>query len=940
MLLAGLWLSFLVSPGRASGFQFPASSFQLPASARAFTSPTGQAAIWLTPGPAPELWLAAGGAPPRLVLTGESEHFSTPVWSPDGRQVAVLAVPTGTETAALGRWWVFDLDQGAASSQSAAPPAWIEPSFVFRLPSFTAQLPASSFQFPASSFQPPTSIRIAHHPANSCRDLPDWAVTIIPFEEYVARVLPAEVYTSWAAAALQAQAIAVRTFAWRKVLTARPDATYDITDWAVDQVMCDARYPSTDAATAATAGRYLAYDGEIILAQYSAENGHPTVDGGLPYLKPVLDPVSLGRPRYGHGHGLSQWGAQRWASQRGWNATQILAHYYTGVQVIDPLSGNPLLNLVSPWPGSWLTGSTAYLTAHASFPPTATVTMTFTAPDFRSFGDFGNLPGLWSAEWLLPATITRPVTITVTAEQLGRPGFEALAGSVVNDRNRLKPRIQNAPLTQTVFFTHALTLAGEDRLPPTLHQLTLPVSSPSLTVTLHFSATDAGASGLAGVAAGGDWQAPAADFTRHYGEGSLVGDPDALSGRALILPGGVASRWEATLPQPLATNQIYQAYARLRVTSYVPGASEAPGTWARVEIYDPASNALLGFADLRLGDFRQVGVYQEFPIDFWLSPQASGQLGVRLMMPDSPTSNLQSPASSLQLPASSLQSAISFDRLRILRAPQPFAADTPYRLEHRAGPQPVVVKVLDAAGNPSAEISGTTQLVDTTPPGGWSLLTPTGWMTTTLSPVIRAAVADELTGIDPRSAAARFTTDAGVSWSAWLPVNATARLDGSAELAWSWPGGEGSGANRVQFRVRDNVGLSAAGPAWPVRVDVTPPAATVQASQVVRPGLAFTVSWSGWDGGAGVATFDVQVSIDHVPPLSRDFAGVFEVSGTWQDWLLATTASQASYLAPASGAVSFRVRARDLAGNLGAWSAPQKAMVATAFQFLPLASSR
>lgn len=36
---------------------------------------------------------------------------------------------------------------------------------------------------------------------------------------------------------------------------------------------------------------------------------------------------------YGHGVGLSQWGAQMYASQEGWAYDQILTHYYTGVSI-------------------------------------------------------------------------------------------------------------------------------------------------------------------------------------------------------------------------------------------------------------------------------------------------------------------------------------------------------------------------------------------------------------------------------------------------------------------------------------------------------------------------------------------------------------------------------------------------------------------------------
>ena len=43
----------------------------------------------------------------------------------------------------------------------------------------------------------PATIRVAHHPENNCRNVPDWQVDVIPFEEYVARSVPAEIPISW-----------------------------------------------------------------------------------------------------------------------------------------------------------------------------------------------------------------------------------------------------------------------------------------------------------------------------------------------------------------------------------------------------------------------------------------------------------------------------------------------------------------------------------------------------------------------------------------------------------------------------------------------------------------------------------------------------------------------------------------------------------------------
>ena len=995
LALALLWTLIPACPPARGQTLIPETGSQpaspAPPAAHAFASPTDEAIAWLTPGPAPELWLTAGDDPPRLVLRGESEHFSRPRWSPDGHYVAVLAAPTGTETAAQSRRWVVDLHTFTASAQVApekADAAWFNnpshslpaPNTQYPIPN--TQYPASSFQLsvssiqlPASSLQPPATIRVAHHPDNSCRDLPAWAVTVLPFEEYVARVLPAEVYPSWPAATLQAQAIAARTYAWRSIALAAPAATYDITDWAVDQVMCDRRYGSTDAAAAATAGQYLAYEDALILAQYSAENGHPTVDGGLPYLRSVLDPVSLGQARHGHGHGLSQWGAYRWAAWHGWNAIQILAHYYTGAQVVDPSGVTPNLALLIPWPGAWLTGATTRITAHAAFAPTETVTVTFRAPGWIAI-DTDASDG-WGAAWPFEDAISRPVTLTAS----------------------------------TGVFTHTLVLAGADRIPPE-GGLTLPAQADSLTVTLHISGTDREGSALAAAAAGADWQTPATAFARESGEGARVPDPDALSGQALVLPAGAASRWSATYAGPLPVDRIYQAFARLRIGQPAVHSAASPPADARVELFDAVSGALLGFIDLWPGDFRQTGVYQEFPIDFWLAPEASGGLGVRLI--------------------SSGGAEIALDRVRVLSGPQPFQSDLPYALERRVGPQTVLVKLLDGAGNPSADLVGTTELLDVTPPGDWRLLAPSGWVTTTAHPSIVARATDDLSGIALESAEARWSADAGVSWSPWQLASATALPDLTAEFTLAWPGAEGSGNNRVQWRVADLLGWRSTSPAWPVRVDLTspvvhatldgtpnaagwitaaatvtlwaedatagvagiwyaqtgpgqresagspalarpgpfstqaetwqpyagpvslsgegdvivryyaldhaglrsvigqetwrfdttPPTATLTAPARYPPAAPIPVSWTGQDG-SGIASFDVQFSLDE---------------GPWKDWLQATAFTDAHFPPLACGALRLRARARDLAGNVGSWSEPQQVTVGSAFQFLPLVS--
>lgn len=86
--------------------------------------------------------------------------------------------------------------------------------------------------------------------------------------------------------------------------------------------------------------------------------------------------------------------------------------------------------------------------------------------------------------------------------------------------------------------------------------------------------------------------------------------------------------------------------------------------------------------------------------------------------------------------------------------------------------------------------------------------------------------------------------------------------------------------------------------------DTTPPVAGIRtlASRQANPG--FVVTWTGRDDVA-VASYDVQVATD---------------GGTWTSWLNATKATSATWPGADGRGYAFRVRARDLKGNLGAWN--------------------
>jgi SpoIID/LytB domain protein len=127
-------------------------------------------------------------------------------------------------------------------------------------------------------------------------------VNMLPFEDYLRGVVPKESPSFWPAAALQAQAVAARSYSENKRV--RSTATnYDICDTTACQVYGGARTydangtqtgsvetASTDAAIQATAYQVRTYSGAAILAEFSSSNGGHTAGGSLPYFSQKPDP--------------------------------------------------------------------------------------------------------------------------------------------------------------------------------------------------------------------------------------------------------------------------------------------------------------------------------------------------------------------------------------------------------------------------------------------------------------------------------------------------------------------------------------------------------------------------------------------------------------------------------------------------------------------------
>ena len=132
------------------------------------------------------------------------------------------------------------------------------------------------------------------------------AVNEVDLEDYLRGVVPGEVPAAWgddARAALQAQAIAARSYA---LATLVEDEPFDLYADTRSQVYAgaSAEDPRTDLAVVATEGEVLTSGGKVIVAYYSSSSGGHTedgdrvfpADGPQPYLTGVEDPYDAIAP--------------------------------------------------------------------------------------------------------------------------------------------------------------------------------------------------------------------------------------------------------------------------------------------------------------------------------------------------------------------------------------------------------------------------------------------------------------------------------------------------------------------------------------------------------------------------------------------------------------------------------------------------------------------
>jgi len=119
-------------------------------------------------------------------------------------------------------------------------------------------------------------------------------VNHVPLETYLPSVVGSEMPASWPLQALQAQAVAARTYALK---ARKPSAPFDVQATTASQVYrgLEAETPSTREAVSATRGQVLTYGSGLIDAVFHSSSGGSTESSGdlwaqqLPYLVSVPD---------------------------------------------------------------------------------------------------------------------------------------------------------------------------------------------------------------------------------------------------------------------------------------------------------------------------------------------------------------------------------------------------------------------------------------------------------------------------------------------------------------------------------------------------------------------------------------------------------------------------------------------------------------------------
>jgi hypothetical protein len=250
------------------------------------------------------------------------------------------------------------------------------------------------------------------------------------------------------------------------------------------------------------------------------------------------------------------------------------------------------------------------------------------------------------------------------------------------------------------------------------------------------------------------------------------------------------------------------------------------------------------------------------------------------------------------------------------------AANVPFNQD--SGTQNVIqFSVMDMAG-----LTGTSPAyvikIDTATPGGWAGIAPSGWYNTSQTPTVSVTVQDATSGLNVSAAQYRYSTDGGLTWSAWTAAATTGTAGTTAPqtvTAANVPFDQDSGTfNQIEFMIPDLAGNIGTSQAYTIMIDSNSPGgwAGLAPSGWYNASRSPTVTVTVQDVGSGllVASAQYQYSTNGGTTWSA-WAGatVTGTDGTTQTQTI--TAANVPFGADSGTLNKIRFRIADIAGNTG-----------------------
>jgi stage II sporulation protein D len=221
-----------------------------------------------------------------LSATGTASSHHLEILPAPGLAVGGKTLPTTDATGAAITSWRITLSSGALVLKDKAGGSWTTVSDLARSTKVTDTARLLSLVTSSGSVASYRGSVTAEIQAGALE-----AVDRLRLETYIRSVVPAEMPSSWPTAALQAQAVAARTYADRS-LSSPKASWFDLYGDTRDQAYPGAgsEAASTTAAVKATKDLVLEQSGKPVFAQFDAADGGWTASGGVDYLPAQKDP--------------------------------------------------------------------------------------------------------------------------------------------------------------------------------------------------------------------------------------------------------------------------------------------------------------------------------------------------------------------------------------------------------------------------------------------------------------------------------------------------------------------------------------------------------------------------------------------------------------------------------------------------------------------------